>query len=326
MRNFLQMLRNNHVFRSHIYYNELGEIKDKKTQKKFNNALNSYVKLVPDEAPLVLFDSTFFGSAKDGFTLTNKGIHIHSGDSSEKHAPFISYKYLQVSQNEKDLMINSSKFSMIPLSANDVARVVEVINLCKKQFTEPNMSEGFQKRVVSKSDVPPQIREKIKHIEAEQSYWERLLTNSPDASFDELARQIHKDLSKASKASHIWSREHYRFDSKLKETKGFADVCKCKMPRDSEVVLMVSCDEHFKTIVFTDKAVFFVPSRSKNLNNYAYDKIKTFEFESKEGILTYYNFIKINGEVVMDIDYGKELFNIIENIVETFKQKRQKNF
>ena len=56
------------------------------------------------------------------------------------------------------------------------------------------------------------------------------------------------------------------------------------------------------------------------------EKAKTFEFERKEGTLTYYDFIKINDEVVMDIDYGKELFNIIENIVETFKQKRQKNF
>lgn len=138
MLELLQMLRSNYVFSSNIYYNGLGEIVDKKSQKKFKAALGSYAKLAPDEFPLILFDSTLFGSAKDGFVLTTKGIHIHSGYSSEKHPPFTAYKDLQVSASEKDLIINRSNFSMVPLSVKEVARMVEVINLCKDKFADSN--------------------------------------------------------------------------------------------------------------------------------------------------------------------------------------------
>lgn len=140
MLEFLQRLRDNYVFSSNIYYNGLGEIVDKKSQKKFKAALGSYAKLAPDEFPLILFDSTLFGNAKDGFVLTTKGIHIHSGYSSEKHPPFIAYENLQVSPNEKDLIINRSKFSMVPLSVKETARIAEVINLCKDKFAESNLT------------------------------------------------------------------------------------------------------------------------------------------------------------------------------------------
>ena len=43
---------------------------DKKIEKKFKAALESYAKLELDEVPVMLFDSTLFGSATDGFILT----------------------------------------------------------------------------------------------------------------------------------------------------------------------------------------------------------------------------------------------------------------
>ena len=142
MHNFLQLLRNKYIFHASIYYNELGRFESKKNYDKFKGALGSYAKLDTDEIPLVLFDSTFFGSAKDGFILTTKGIHIHGSYSSEKHAPFIAYKDLRVSQLEKDLIINGSEFSMIPLSVKEVTQVLEIVNLCKDKFTDSNSSKS----------------------------------------------------------------------------------------------------------------------------------------------------------------------------------------
>lgn len=184
MRDFLKLLRDKYTFNSHIYYNELEEAKNKKIQKKFNAALDSYAKLVPDETPLLLFDSTLFGSAKDGFILTTKGIHIHSGYSSEKHASFITYKDLWVSQNEKDLMINGSKFSMIPLSVNDVARIVEVINLCKDKFTESNSNSVTINETTSttstKTQQITQLTQQLKTLSMTKTIFSQLSKTYPN--------------------------------------------------------------------------------------------------------------------------------------------------
>lgn len=56
----------------------VSEDTDPKAKKKFSNVLSSYAKLESDEEPLLLFDNTAFGSAKDGFLVTTKHIYWHN--------------------------------------------------------------------------------------------------------------------------------------------------------------------------------------------------------------------------------------------------------
>lgn len=62
---------------------------DKKSKEKFKNAINAYAKLSADEKPIICYDSTFFGSADEGFVLTTNGIHFKNMFQSKK---FISWK------------------------------------------------------------------------------------------------------------------------------------------------------------------------------------------------------------------------------------------
>ena len=125
---FVEQLRAEYSFSSHIYYYDFDEKSDKKIQKKFQTALSTYVKLTPSEVPLLLFDSTVFGSAKEGFVLTTRGIHINADEQKMK---FITYGNLSVSQENKDLITNGKPISMIPLSTEQVSKVVDLVKRCK---------------------------------------------------------------------------------------------------------------------------------------------------------------------------------------------------
>ncbi|WP_342476596.1 zinc ribbon domain-containing protein [Paenibacillus sp. FSL H7-0350] len=54
------------------------ENENEKVTKKYQNAFEAYAKLEADERAIVLFDNTGFGSAKDGFLITSRRIHIHN--------------------------------------------------------------------------------------------------------------------------------------------------------------------------------------------------------------------------------------------------------
>ncbi|WP_102273700.1 TerD family protein [Cytobacillus massiliigabonensis] len=51
---------------------------DSKSGKKFSNVLSSYAQLENDEQPILLYDNTAFGSAKDGFLITTRHIYWHN--------------------------------------------------------------------------------------------------------------------------------------------------------------------------------------------------------------------------------------------------------
>ena len=72
-------------------------------------AIDAYAKLVPHEIPILCFDDTFFGSAKDGFLVTTHGIHIHN--QTDTSAKFVSFKDVEsITLNEgfarSELVIN----------------------------------------------------------------------------------------------------------------------------------------------------------------------------------------------------------------------------
>ena len=59
-----------------------------KANKKISNAVNSYAKLKENDRPIACYDTTFFGSADDGFLLSDCGFYVHN---KNEEPFFISY-------------------------------------------------------------------------------------------------------------------------------------------------------------------------------------------------------------------------------------------
>ncbi|MBZ9615161.1 hypothetical protein [Clostridium estertheticum] len=73
---------------------------------KFKNAVISYAKLQQDEEVLFLFDNTVFGSAKDGFILTNKNIYFKNMFNNSSS---ISLKDIKTIESRKySFLVNSN--------------------------------------------------------------------------------------------------------------------------------------------------------------------------------------------------------------------------
>ncbi|MFA9559341.1 hypothetical protein ACERII_18675 [Evansella sp. AB-rgal1] len=90
------------------YYNNIK--KDSKTAKKFMNVLSSYAKIQDNEQPIVLFDNTGFGSAKDGFLLTDTAIYWHNMLETSK---YVNYKDIHsVESSKKSLLINGEEIKL----------------------------------------------------------------------------------------------------------------------------------------------------------------------------------------------------------------------
>lgn len=147
-----------------------------------------------------------------------------------------------------------------------------------------------------------------------------IFLDNPDANVDEFAKKICNSIEK-SYSKFFWSRDKYHFDGYLK-TLNEEIFQKFKIaPRlNSEVALMVVCDEYYKTILFTSKKIIGV-NLSEKPRKYSYDEIKNFSFARTEGTLTYDDSIKINGETFARIDFGEKVFKIVKDIFEIFKLK-----
>lgn len=121
-------------FKSHIYYyGDTG-----KSEQKFQNALKSYVHLKNGEVPLICYDSTTFGSADEGLTMTTKGIHICKDSSSTPI--FISHN--EISKIElrgflsKDLYINDIKIDKSGLSSSQLSAFCEILQMLQERIAD----------------------------------------------------------------------------------------------------------------------------------------------------------------------------------------------
>lgn len=117
---------------THRYYILAGT-----NDKKYSNAFASYCKLQVGEFPILLFDNTIFGSAKEGFVLTTRGIYFRN--SSDKMG-FVPYKECdnRVLISEYDIIINGTTINAACASKKE--SFVEVIE---------KVIDGITKHVVS---------------------------------------------------------------------------------------------------------------------------------------------------------------------------------
>lgn len=95
--------------------------------KKYNNAYMNYCQLRENEMPIVLFDNTVFGSAKEGFVITTKGIHFKNTYMKAEYVQFKESK-MKVISSSYDIIIEGIAIGAACASKRDnFAEVVEKI-------------------------------------------------------------------------------------------------------------------------------------------------------------------------------------------------------
>ena len=124
-------------FRKSIYF--IGE--NDKSDKKILSAINGYAKINENEIPLVCFDNTAFGGAKDGCLITTKGIYIHN--MMEKSA-FIQFSNINLIELKgfinKDVFINEYKIDVNLMEKEDKENFVLLLNLFTEKFINLDMN------------------------------------------------------------------------------------------------------------------------------------------------------------------------------------------
>lgn len=95
------------------------ENENEKVNKKFRNALETYAKLESDEIPIVLYDNTGFGSAKDGCLITNRRVYIHN--MLQKPIKIDIKDIISVEVKGSDLLINQHPLYITMISSPDRA-------------------------------------------------------------------------------------------------------------------------------------------------------------------------------------------------------------
>lgn len=151
---------------------------------KLPKARMAYAAYNPNEIPLMLEDHTVFGSAKDGFVLTNEAIYLHVGNTCGKIAldrilsVFSTYnqswKMYYINLNVRDLDTTNGNVYVSSCSDNSIVNklvqfwteIMGVLGGANNVTAPKNDVPASQPQVVtgnSKFDVPGAVTEK--------SYW-----------------------------------------------------------------------------------------------------------------------------------------------------------
>lgn len=102
-------IKNIETIYSNIKFKQLNylpqEINDNKVNNKYVSATESYAKF-RGENPLFLFDNTSFGSAKDGFIITDKKIYIHNMMENAKNIVIKDIEYINKNYDSSKMYID----------------------------------------------------------------------------------------------------------------------------------------------------------------------------------------------------------------------------
>ena len=107
--------------------------KNTKYQKKFNNAMTEYATLDNDEKPIICYDGTVFGSAKDGFFITTKGLWLHN--YNEQSYFWHWNKISSLGLTEGRIFLNGFKFDKIP-SKEETNLMFEIIKNLRDRLSK----------------------------------------------------------------------------------------------------------------------------------------------------------------------------------------------
>ena len=84
-------------------------------EKKIKNAINSYANIDEDESIICCFDSTVFGSASDGFLMTDYGLYVHNlfGESQELSWDELEFVSTRKNGGDEKVIINTDSSNII---------------------------------------------------------------------------------------------------------------------------------------------------------------------------------------------------------------------
>ena len=133
--------------------NKFYELNTPKFISKLPKAISAYATLTNDERPIVMDDATVFGSAKEGFVLTNKRIYIKQSFSSKECILIKDVSNIIAEKNSS----SSSSLTYVYLIANNTKHqiyfasdateaeqcknyIFELITLLKYVSSEPQYS------------------------------------------------------------------------------------------------------------------------------------------------------------------------------------------
>jgi hypothetical protein len=101
---------------------------NEKSIKKFKSAIAAYANLAEGEFPLICFDNTVFGSAKDGCIVTTYGLHIHNSLSKTKYYSFFEINKIELKGFSKSLYINDYEVQTTLLGSNAKTIFCSILN------------------------------------------------------------------------------------------------------------------------------------------------------------------------------------------------------
>lgn len=100
-----------------------------KGDKKINNVLETYVELGEGEIIIMGYDDTVFGSAKDGFVLTNKGMYVKKIMQKTSRILYEDIDEVVLKGFSKSLYVNGREISLTQISERQSKE--ELVNLIK---------------------------------------------------------------------------------------------------------------------------------------------------------------------------------------------------
>ncbi len=113
---------------------------DPKVIKKMGQAVQSYAQLLPGEIPLIVYDNTAFGSAKDGCLLTNKRICIKNPFAKPQSYSYHSVSVIELKGIAKELFINGFEVTTTMLTADDAKiKFCAMLNRIRNDLAEANI-------------------------------------------------------------------------------------------------------------------------------------------------------------------------------------------
>ncbi len=88
---------------------------DDGVEKKIKNAIKSYANIDEDESIICCFDSTVFGSASDGFLMTDYGLYVHNlfGEAQELSWDELEFVSTRKNGGDEKVIINTDSSDII---------------------------------------------------------------------------------------------------------------------------------------------------------------------------------------------------------------------
>ena len=135
-------------------------------KKKFQNAISNYAILVDSEIPLLLYDNTAFGSAKEGCLITTKGIHIHNSFLKPKKFYYNEISSIEVNRSVPyKIFVNDYELQTTLLTSNESkVRFCSILNRIKLDFSIGHSAQPIKTQPEVKLRVSLSLIENINKI------------------------------------------------------------------------------------------------------------------------------------------------------------------